>query len=128
MLQRCLCRAIGKLRKIKKLTSAIHDQRDGETYTVVRQDRFHEGGTARDVDDTGRAVYAGPCALFQELQECGSYKEWREGIELEDRVPSLETFEFVRNLSFGEVAKLLGGEIRLAKGCSDPSATIGLLQ
>ena len=94
------------------------------TYAVVRQDRFHGGGSARDVDDTGGAVYARTRALLQKLQECGSYKEWRKGVELEDRVPSLETFEFVRNLALGKVAELLGGEIGLAERCSDPSAIL----
>ena len=51
----------------------------------------------------------GPCALLQELQERGSYKEWRKGVELENRVPSLETFKFVRNFALGIVAELLRG-------------------
>ena len=128
LLQRCFCRSIGKLKKIQQSTLAISDERDGETYAVVRQDRFHGSGTARDVDDTGGAVYAGPCALLQELQECRSYKEWCESVEFEDRMPSLETFEFVRNLSLCKVAELLGSEVGLAERGSDPSAIISLRQ
>jgi hypothetical protein len=67
----------------------------------------------------------GPCALLQELQECGSYKEWRKSVELEKRVPSLETFEFVRNFALGIVTELLGGEIGLAGRYSVPSAILG---
>jgi hypothetical protein len=69
-------------------------------------------------------VYMGPCALLQELQACGSYKEWRKGVELENRVPSLETFQFVRNLALSIVAELLGGEIGLAGRYSVPSAIL----
>jgi hypothetical protein len=39
-------------------------------------------------------------------------------------VPSLETFEFVRNLALGIVVELLGGEIGLAERCGDPSAIL----
>ena len=56
----------------------------GETYTVERRDCVHNSGITRDVDDTGRAIYARPRALLQEVQECRSYKEWRKGVDLED--------------------------------------------
>jgi hypothetical protein len=41
-------------------------------------------------------------------------------------VPSLETFEFVRDFALGKVAELLGGEIGLAERGGDPGAMIGL--
>jgi len=66
----------------------------------------------------------GPCALLQELQECGSYKEWRKGVELENRVPSLKTFQFVRNLALSIVANSLLGETGLAGRYSVPSAIL----
>ena len=39
-------------------------------------------------------------------------------------MPSLETFEVVRNLALGKAAELLGGEIGLAERGSDPSAIL----
>ena len=40
-------------------------------------------------------------------------------------MPSLETFEFVRNLALCIVAEFLGGEIGLAERVSDPSTILG---